>query len=133
MAARLYLGFQGLLLAGYGLACLLSPGILADATGMGLESGVAAAEVRAMYGGLQGAFGVLALVGAARDEYRRTGLLALAFAFGGLSIGRAFGVAVEQGVGQYNWLALGYEVASLLVAVALLRGLGRGVPEHAPA
>jgi hypothetical protein len=120
MAARVFLGFTGLLFAGYGLACLASPGIVADATGMQLATGTATVEVRAMYGGLQTALGLLALLAVVREPLRAPALLFLGVLFFGLVSGRLIGIAVDPEPGSYNFIAAGYEAASAAIAFALL-------------
>jgi hypothetical protein len=120
MAARVFLGFTGLLFTGYGLACLASPGIVADATGMQLATGTATVEVRAMYGGLQTALGLLALLAVVREPLRAPALLFLGVLFFGLVSGRLIGIAVDPEPGSYNFIAAGYEAASAAIAFALL-------------
>jgi hypothetical protein len=120
MATRVFLGFTGLLFAGYGLACLASPAIVADATGMQLATGTASVEVRAMYGGLQTALGLLALLAVVREPLRSPALLFLGVIFFGLVSGRLIGIAVDPEPGSYNFIAAGYEAASAAIAFALL-------------
>ena len=120
MAAKIFLGISGLVFAGYGLACLASPTIVADATGMQLATGTASVEVRAMYGGLQTAIGLLALLGVARDALRAPILLCLGVLFFGLASGRLVGIAVDPDPGSYNFGALAYEAVSAAIALALL-------------
>ena len=120
MAAKIFLGISGLLFAGYGLVCLASPAFVADATGMQLATGSASVEVRAMYGGLQTAIGLLALLGVARDELRAPMLLCLGILFFGLASGRLLGIAVDANPGSYNFVALAFEAVSAAIALALL-------------
>ena len=127
MATKLFLGVTGLLFAGYGLACLASPGIVADATGMQLATGTASVEVRAMYGGLQTAIGLLALLAIVREPLRVAILLCLAVLFFGLVSGRLVGIVVDPDPGRYNILAAVYEAASAAIALALLSRSGAAV------
>jgi hypothetical protein len=119
-ATRVFLGFTGLAFAGYGLACLAAPGIVANATGMQLATGTASVEVRAMYGGLQTAIGLLALLAVAREPLRAPILLCVAVIFFGLVSGRLIGIAVDAEPGSYNFIAAAYEAASSAIAFALL-------------
>jgi hypothetical protein len=121
MPSKIFLAAMGLVFAGYGLMCLFVPGTVADATGMGLTSEVAEAEVRAMYGGLQFAVGALALSGAVRPELERTALISLCFLFAGLAGGRLFAILLASDPGGYNYAACAFEAASLAVAFLLLR------------
>ncbi len=120
MATKIFLGLNALLFIGYGLACLVSPSLVADQTGMELTSGVASAEVRAMYGGLQTAVGLLALLGALRPGMQGAILLVLAFLFFGLASGRAIGIMVEVDAGAYNTAAFVFEALFGVLAVMLL-------------
>jgi hypothetical protein len=120
MAVKIFLGVNALLFIGYGLACLASPVLVADLAGMALTTGVATAEVRAMYGGLQTAIGLLALLGILRPAIQPAVLLALGFLFIGLASGRAIGILVEPDAGAYNTSALVFEAAFGALAVLLL-------------
>ena len=120
MATKIFLGLNALLFIGYGLACLVSPSLVADQTGMVLASGVASAEVRAMYGGLQTAIGLLALLGILRPGMQGACLLALGFLYFGLASGRAIGIMVETDTGAYNTGALIFEAVFGALAVMLL-------------
>ena len=120
MAARIFLGLNALVFIGYGLVCLASPSIVAEQTGMVLSTGVASAEVRAMYGGLQTAVGLLALLGFLRPAMRATILLVLAVLFFGLASGRAVGILVETDPGAYNVMAVIFEAAFGGLALGLL-------------
>jgi hypothetical protein len=119
-ATRLFLGFTGLLFAGYGLVCLAAPETVANLTGLQLSTGTASVEVRAMYGGLQTAVGLLALLAVARESLRTPILLCIAVIFFGLVSGRLVGIAIDPDPGSYNFFAAGYEAASAAVAFALL-------------
>ena len=123
-ATRIFLGFNALIFIGYGLLCLASPSVVADQTGMQLATGVASIEVRAMYGGLQTAVGLLCLAGAARPALQPGVLLAMAFLFFGLASGRMFGIAVDADPGSYNILALVFETIFAAISVALLARRG---------
>ena len=109
MGAKIFLGLNALIFVGYGLVCLASPSVVAEQTGMQLATGVAAAEVRAMYGGLQIAVGLLALAGLVRPALQPAVLLALVFLFFGLASGRLIGILVEPDPGAYNLTAVVFE------------------------
>ena len=124
IATRIFLGFNALIFVGYGLVCLAAPSVVADQTGMQLATGVASVEVRAMYGGLQTAVGLLCLAGAARPLLQPGVLLALTFLFFGLASGRMLGIAVEPEPGSYNILALVFETMFAGISVTLLARSG---------
>ena len=120
MATKIFLGLNALVFIGYGLACLASPALVADLTGMELATGVASVEVRAMYGGLQTAVGLLALLGAWRPGMQAAVLLALVFLFFGLASGRILGIVVDPDPGVYNFGAVAFEATFGVVAMVLL-------------
>ena len=122
MAARIFLGLMALLFVGYGLVCLASPGVPAEAAGLEMLSGDGAAEMRAMYGGLQTAVGMLALAAVLREELQRPVLFFLAFVLFGLASGRMVGAIADSAAGltSYTWGALVFEAVSFGVAMALL-------------
>ena len=97
-----------------------------------LSSAVARTEVRAMYGGLQMAIGVFALLGAFRPRYRDAALVLFVLALTGLSLCR-FGGMVAEGEssyltfttnippGRYNQVGLAmYELPNMVFAWVLL-------------
>lgn len=120
--ARIVLALNGLVFAGYGLLCLLVPTTLTSAAGLGMETTVALTEVRAMYGGLELAIGVLFLLAAMRASLLESGLIAGVTVFAGLGVARAFGIMLDGDPGAYNVVAVIYELAS---AGLMLVGLGR--------
>jgi len=120
--ARIVLALNGLILAGYGLLCLFVPTTLTSAAGLGMESTVASTEVRAMYGGLELAIGVLFLLASVRESLLEPGLIAGVTVFTGLGVARALGIMLDGGPGAYNVVAVIYE---LVTAGLMLVGLGR--------
>ncbi len=118
MATKIFLGINALLFIGYGLVCLVSPSVVADQTGLQLATGVASVEVRAMYGGLQTAVGLLCLAGA--PGLQPGVLLAMVFLFFGLASGRMLGIAIDSEPGSYNIFALLFETVFAVISVALL-------------
>jgi hypothetical protein len=120
MAAKIFLGINAALFIVYGLMCLASPSVAADQAGIQMTTGDASAEMRAMYGGLQTAIGMLALAGTLRAELRRAVLFTFAFLFFGLASGRMIGLMLDPGVGPYSFAAFGFEVLFGILSVALL-------------
>jgi hypothetical protein len=118
--ARIFLGLLAATFIGYGLACLVSPSIVADTTGLLLPTGTATAEVRAMYGGLQIGVGLLALVALLREALRAPVLLCLGVMLFGLASGRLVGLVVDSDAGTYNYAAFLFESLSAAASFALL-------------
>lgn len=119
--ARVFLALNGLVLAAYGIYCTFNPMILAEYTNMGLESGTAVTEVRAMYGGLQFTVGLYFLLCGLRKTMTANGLLVSLFVFAGLAGARAYGLTVDGEDNGYNFSAVIYETVCGLLSVVLLR------------
>jgi hypothetical protein len=109
-----------------------------------LSDAVARTEVRAMYGGLQMAIGVFALVGAFRSKHRESAFLFFLLALTGLVLSRLGGMIAEGdstyvsfstaiAPGKYNQVGLAmYELPNCVLAwvLFLLRPRGeRSTPE----
>src|SRR5215471_16852728 len=73
-----------------------------------LSSAVARTEVRAMYGGLQMAIGIFALLGAFRPRYRDSAFVFFLLALTGLALCRLVGMIVE---GERTYLSFGTTIA----------------------
>ena len=120
---RLFLAANVVLWLPYGLYCLASPGFLAEAAGVAATTPTGTTELRAMYGGLQAAIGLLALAAVLRRDLERTALTALAFLAGGLFTGRLFGAFADGGLSGYTVGALVLESALTVLSVRFLRWL----------
>lgn len=125
-ASRIFLGLSALLWLPYGLFCFVQPGYLAEAAGVTIGSTTASIELRAMYGGLQVAIGLLALLAVFRPPLVRPALLMLAFLTAGLGSARLLGSALDAEVSAYTGFALCIEFASAGAAIWLLRAAPRG-------
>jgi hypothetical protein len=128
MATRIFLLLSALLWLPYGIYCALHPSVLAEAAGVAFQSPTGSTELRAMYGGVQAALGVLAALGALRPSWVRPALVAIAFATTGLGSVRLFGTLVDGGLSSYTTMALGFEFTSAVVALVLLNRVPKGVP-----
>ena len=133
MAARIFLGITAAAFIGYGLVCLARPEVVANATGMNLATSTASVEVRAMYGGLQTAVGILAALAVMRAEWRTPILLCIGLLFFGLASGRLLGIVVDSDASAYNFGALAFETASAGIALALVARASRGEAARATA
>ena len=124
MALRLFLGFHALLWLPYGLFCLFVPTYLEGAASLAATPSTGTTEIRAMYGGLQAAIGVFALLAVLRPALRQPALLMLAFLCTGLASARLLGVGIDGAPSAYTLGALGFEVVSAGLAWWFLK---RGV------
>ena len=121
MATRIFLALSALLWLPYGVYCFAQPGSLAEAAGVVFQSPTGSTELRAMYGGLQAALGLLAGLAALRASLVRPALIAIAFLTAGLGSTRLLGVAIDGGLSSYTAMGLGFEFTSAAVALLLLR------------
>jgi hypothetical protein len=120
MPTRIFLLLSALVWLPYGLYCLVDPSSLAASAGIVAQSATATTELRAMYGGLQAALGVLALLGVFADHLRRPALIAIGFLTAGLASTRLLGVLIDGGLSGYTVAGLGFEVVSATLAAWLI-------------
>ncbi len=128
MPARIFLGLTGLVWLPYGLFCFLRPSFLAAAAGVAASSTTGTIELRAMYGGLQTAFGALLILGALRPAFARAALLMTAFLCAGLGASRLLGATVASELSSYTGQALAFELGSTILALFLLLRLPPASP-----
>ena len=121
MLTRIFLALSAILWGLYGIYCLLVPGSLHEMAGVVATTPTGTTELRAMYGGLQLAIGVLALMGALRGSLTRTALVALGTLALGLGSARLFGLLVDGHFTSYTGMGLGFEWFTALACRALLR------------
>ncbi|MET0985549.1 MAG: DUF4345 domain-containing protein [Steroidobacteraceae bacterium] len=118
---KAFLIITGVLWLGYGIYLLIAPQELAGIAGVTATSTTGTVELRAMYGGLQAAVGVLALWAGVSAAWRTQGLTALLFLYGGMGLARLASAAVTQEFSTYVIGALCFELPSAWIAWALLR------------
>jgi hypothetical protein len=120
--ARIVLWLSGLGFIAFGAAFMLDPlGTLA-ATGIVLSGDLAAAELRAFYGGFELGVGALILASDLAARHRPYGLLLAFGAYGGIAIGRTIGMLAGSVATPFLWFALAVEVVlAVLALVALMR------------
>jgi hypothetical protein len=123
LGARIFLGFFGLLSIVYGMFCFLRPGFLDAFAGVAATSTTGTVELRAMYGGLQTAFGILALLGALRPAFTHAALLATALLCAGLGSFRLLAAMAAGEVSSYTGQGLIFEFGATVLAFYLLRHL----------
>ncbi len=121
--ATIFLGLSALLWFPYGLFCFFAPGFLQQAAGVAFVTPTGATELRAMYGGLQAALGLLAFAALQRPTLRRGVLLTLFAVTAGLGIARLLGAIIDGGWSAYTLFALIIEFGSAAWAGRLLRGV----------
>jgi len=118
--ARIFLFVAGLMWLAYGIYMLMAPGALAATAGVGALNSTGTIELRAMYGGLEGAVGLLALWGAFAAGLRRAGLAALAFTCTGLGATRLVNAILAGEFSTYTKQGLCLEIPLSVIAIWLL-------------
>lgn len=121
LLTRIFLGVNAAMFIGYGLYCFFVPEKVGNLAGLQAQSADGRVELRAMYGGLQTAVGVLALCGLLRPALQLPALTGLFFIFTGLACARVLGVFMDDGTGSYTTGVIALEVVFALVAFVLLR------------
>ena len=121
MASRVFLGVSALMWIPYGLLCLAKPSLLEGAAGVAATTATGTVELRAMYGGLQIAIGVLCVLGCMSSTWRRQALTTLGVLYAGLGLARLAGIAAGGGMSSYTAVALAIELASTVLAFTLAR------------
>lgn len=136
LLTKIFLAFNSLFWLPWGFICLVWPKAWAGEVidGMNvfdLSDAVARTEVRAMYGGLQMALGVFALIGVFSKKHRESVLLFFTLALTGLAACRLGGMVAEGDdtflsfstkidPGLYNQVGLAmYELPNLIFAWVL--------------
>ena len=120
MVIRVMLGLLGLMWAGYGAWCFADPGMLRDVAGISASRASGSVDLRATYGGLQMAVGVLLLGGALRAAMTRQVLLMYGVLCAGIGLARLLGALLESEWSGYTVFALCFELGSALAVVVLL-------------
>jgi hypothetical protein len=118
--ARAFLILAGLIWFFYGIYMLVSPETLAVTAGLSATNTTGTIELRAMYGGLEAAVGVLALVGGFVVALRRAGLASLAFACIGMATGRLGSALFAGEFSRYTLQGLILEFSLGAIAIWLL-------------
>ncbi len=120
--ARAILGLFGIVFVGVGLYYLGFPVAGADVVGIRLDTPMARADIRAVYGGLDLAIGLLLLRSAYRGDVF-VGLRVQAYAFAGLLLGRALGQMLDGPSDSLVVWLVAIELCGLVSAIAAGRRL----------
>lgn len=121
MQGRWFLALSALGWFPYGLFCFFAPTALAANAGVTFISPTGATEMRAMYGGLQAALGLLAFAGMQRPSLTRPALVALFTVTAGLGVARLLGTVTDGAWSLYTLLGLLFEFGSAAWAGSILR------------
>lgn len=119
MLENIFLIATAIIFLPYGVICFLKPSMLSEAAGVSAVSATGTTELRAMYGGLQGAIGVLAITAFFSPTLVNPFLVALITISAGLLLGRIAGLIMDGGYTGYTGMALGFEIVLLIGALYL--------------
>lgn len=120
MLIRAFMWFAGLSWAAFGVWCFATPQALAMASIVSTGA-TGDTELRAIYGGMQIAFGALIVGGALCAAWRRGVLITMSFLLGGTFSGRVIGAAMAGEASSYIVYALAFEGAFLAATLACLK------------
>lgn len=122
LLSRLTLWIAGLGFTGFGIACLVAPLETLASAGVILSGPVAAAEIRAFYGGLEIGLGICLLLAAGSVRHHRAGLVLCLATYGAIGLARALGMALDGVATPFLWTALAVELGLAAMAAISLRG-----------
>lgn len=107
----------------YGVGFIVAPELLSlNVTGTVPVTPSGVIDMRATYGGMSVAVGVLLFVLASSREHVESGLIGVALLMSGMAGGRAYGIVVESSADVMMYIYLGFEVTVTVIALwALFR------------
>ena len=107
----------------WGLVCIFNTAIIEDIIGVtGLHS-TGTTDIRVMYGGVQSAVGLMALVALFRNAYLKHTLFGLAFLGCTMAFARGYGMIIDNSPTFYNWGIICFEAFTGLSALIWLKSL----------
>ena len=115
-----YLIFTVLVWLPWGLICIFDTGMIADIIGVTSVSPSGETDIRAMYGGVQLAVGLMAALALYDRRHFHKLLHALAFLASCLALSRSYGLVVDGSSTLYTWGVLGYEYFAAISAITWL-------------
>lgn len=127
MWIRVFLFVLAIAWTPYGMYCLAFPEALGALAGVEATSATALTELRAMYGGLQIAVGLSALLGFFRVVYVDKVLFTQLVIVAGLGSGRLAGALLGADLSGYTLGALAFEWLTVLFCIMAMRSQPRSL------
>ena len=130
MAVRVFLALQTLIWLPYGIVCFFVPEFPANSAGLSATSATATTELRAMYGGLQVAIGLLALFALLNAKRVHSALWCLAILIGGIGLARVLAALMAGDASTYTLGGASFEFVASAWATWLLSRRSAGSPSR---
>lgn len=121
MLTRIFLALTGLLFLAFGLWSLTNPASMTAQLGVNISGPSGIFEMRGVYGGISLGAALLCLAGAMKANLQTPALWFLTTYMGGYMIGRTASFIAGDPAMNSSWMFAGYELITLLIAIALLR------------
>ncbi|MDX2169192.1 MAG: DUF4345 domain-containing protein [Deltaproteobacteria bacterium] len=118
---RAVLILSGTVVLAIGVAFLLAPAAMMQSVDIAVATPLARGDVRAIYGGMEVAVGLLLLLASQRADRVRPGLFAAAVLFTGMVSGRLLGVLLDGAPPPFGWFLAGIELSGAVVCFAMAR------------
>ena len=123
--AKPYLLFTAIVWLPWGLLCIFDVSGIADIIGVVGVTPSGNSDLRAMYGGVQTAVGLMAVWALYNPRFFRNFLINLAFVCSCLALSRTYGLFVDDSSRGYTWGVLAYEYFAAISSMLWLRVLDR--------
>jgi hypothetical protein len=121
--AKPYLLFTVLVWLPWGLMCVFDITLIADIIGVSAMTPSGNSDLRAMYGGVQTAVGLIAALALYDTRFFPNLLFTLAFVGTCLALSRTYGLFVDDSSTAYTWGVLAYEYFAGISSMIWLRVL----------
>ncbi len=122
---RPYCLLHALIWLPWGLLCIVDIRLIENIIAVSSAVPHGQTDIRAMYGGVQSAMGLMALLACIKPRYFSQFVFALAFIAGGLALSRTFGLFVDGSYGLYTGAVLAYEYFAACSAMLWLMFLSK--------
>ena len=120
-----YLIFTLLVWLPWGLICIFNTDLIASVIGVSSITESGTTDIRAMYGGVQTAIGLMAALALLNRRYFPNLLFCLAFMGSCLALSRSYGLAMDNSSTLYTWGVIAYEYFAAISAIIWLIVLPR--------
>lgn len=121
--AKPYLIFTVLVWLPWGLMCVFDLTLIADIIGVSGITASGKSDLRAMYGGVQTAVGLIAALALYDTRFFPNLLFTLAFVGSCLALSRSYGLFVDDSSTAYTWGVMAYEYFAAISSLVWLRML----------